>query len=335
MVLMDALTHILKTVQLSAKTYVCRGTAGPWNLQFQYRPQGIFHIVTQGQCYLRDAGNDQLLHLQAGDGVAFPTGGAHWISDSPDSQGLAAQNVVNVKGNEDLFLLKTGNVTAFAADSGPQENNFWETTTSDNDQSKNDQQTVLVSGTLSYDSSIDHPFLKSLPCFIQAGAGSSDDLDRLRVLTRLLVEESSGAYPGKPLMVDHLTEILFVQILRVSMGKMNQSTGYMAALADPHIGIALNLIHTEADQKWTVDSLCSASAMGRTSFNEKFVELVGITPKAYLTNTRLMKARHRLQNSNESTIAIAEDAGYASEAAFSRAIKRHFNKTPGELRKET
>ena len=124
MVLMDALTHILQTVQLSAKTYVCRGTAGPWNLQFQYRPQGIFHIVTQGQCYLREAGNDRLLHLKTGDGVAFPTGGAHWISDSPDSQALAVQNVVNVKGNEDIFQLKNGNVTAFAADSGPRDNNF-------------------------------------------------------------------------------------------------------------------------------------------------------------------------------------------------------------------
>jgi transcriptional regulator GlxA family with amidase domain len=136
-------------------------------------------------------------------------------------------------------------------------------------------------------------------------------------------------------MVDHLTEILFVQILRVAMGTMNQSSGYFAALADPYIGRALNLIHTETDQKWTVDSLRTASALGRTAFNEKFVELVGITPKAYLTNTRLMRARFRLQNSNDSTISVAEDAGYASPAAFSKAIKRHFNKTPGELRKET
>lgn len=332
---MDALTHILKTIQLSAKTYICRGTGGPWNLQFQYRPQGIFHIVTQGQCYLREAGNHQLLHLQVGDGVAFPTGGAHWISNSPDSQALAAQNVINVKGNEDFFLIKNGNITAFAADSGPRDNNSGEMTTCDNDHSKHEQQTVLISGTLSYDSSIDHPFLKSLPCFIKAKTRSSDDLDRLRVLTNLLVDESSRASPGKPLMVDHLTEILFVQILRVAMGTMNQSSGYLAALADPYIGRALNLIHTEADQKWTVDSLRTASALGRTAFNEKFVELVGITPKAYLTNTRLMRARHRLQNSNDSTISIAEDAGYASQAAFSKAIKRYFNKTPGELRKET
>ena len=54
----------------------------------------------------------------------------------------------------------------------------------------------------------------------------------------------------------------------------------------------------------------------------------------YLTNTRLMRAKFKLQTSNESTMSIAESAGYASEAAFSKAIKKHFNKTPGELRKE-
>jgi transcriptional regulator GlxA family with amidase domain len=62
--------------------------------------------------------------------------------------------------------------------------------------------------------------------------------------------------------------------------------------------------------------------------------MVGVTPKSYLTNTRLMKARFKLQTSNESTLSIAESAGYASEAAFSKAIRKHFNKTPGELRKQ-
>ena len=335
MVLMDALTHILKNIQLSAKTYVCRGTGGPWNLQFQYRPQGIAHIVIQGQCYLREAGNDRLLQLKVGDSVAFPTGGVHWISDSPESQTLAAQNVVNIDGDVGLFLLKTGNVTAIPADACPLEDASWEMTPPGGDLSSQAQQTVLLSLTLSYDSSIDHPFLKSLPCFIETRARPRHDLERLRALTSLLIEESSGHHPGNPLMVNHLTEILTVQMLRVHMHKMKQPSGYMAALADPQIGRALNMIHTESEQKWSVDTLCSASAMGRTAFNEKFVELVGMTPKAYLTNTRLMRARHRLQNSSDSTIAIAEDAGYTSEAAFSKAIKRHFNKTPGELRKET
>ena len=74
--------------------------------------------------------------------------------------------------------------------------------------------------------------------------------------------------------------------------------------------------------------------MGRTAFTQKFVDMVGHTPKSYLTSTRLIKAKGRLQNSNDSMVSIAEGAGYASEAAFGKAIKQHFNTTPGELRKK-
>ncbi|WP_197484269.1 cupin domain-containing protein, partial [Halioglobus sp. HI00S01] len=67
--------------------------------------EGIFHIVLQGQCYLREGGQKESILLQEGDAVAFPTGGAHWISDTPDSQNLPSENVVTVSGDEDLLLL--------------------------------------------------------------------------------------------------------------------------------------------------------------------------------------------------------------------------------------
>lgn len=73
--------------------------------------------------------------------------------------------------------------------------------------------------------------------------------------------------------------------------------------------------------------------MGRTAFTQKFVDMVGDTPKSYLTNTRLLKVKGKLQNTNDSMISIAERAGYASEAAFGKAIKKHFNRTPSEFRK--
>ena len=86
-------------------------------MQVHYRPQGIFHTVIQGQCYLREGGSDDLVLLRAGDGVAFPTGGAHWICDSPRRQDPVADNVVKVTGDDGLLLLKTGEVTVSASDS--------------------------------------------------------------------------------------------------------------------------------------------------------------------------------------------------------------------------
>jgi len=332
---MDALSDLLKSIQLSAKIYVCRAVAGSWNMQIHYRPEGIFHTVIQGQCYLRESNSNNAVLMQAGDSVALPTGGAHWISDSPGSQSLGAENVVKVTGDDGLLLLKTGGITVSALDSGPWGNAPQMEAPADGGSPGDDQATILLSGTLSYDSSIDHPFLESLPCFIQGSSRSSGDLRKHEALTSLMIDESSGSYPGKRLIVDHIAEVFFIQLLREHMRKVKHSNGFMAALSDPHIGVALNLIHRETDQKWTVETLSEASAMGRTAFTQKFVDMVGETPKFYLTNTRLMKAKAKLQNTNDSMFSIAESAGYASEAAFGKAIKKHFNTTPGKLRKQS
>ena len=300
-----------------------------------YRPQGIFHIVMKGECYLREGGSKEVISLQTGDGVGFPTGGKHWISGSPGSQDQPLENVVHVANDEDLMLLKAGDVTAFAADNNPLDKKSKTTSLTGSDCPTPEQETILLSVTVSYDASIQHPFLKSLPCFIHANARSSSHLHSQRLLAELLISESSGSHPGKSLGIDHLTELLLIQLMRVHLHNMKHSSGYMAALSDPKIGVALSLIHTETDQKWTVEALSRACAMGRTAFTQKFVSMIGEPPKAYLTRTRLTKAKDRLQNSNDSMISIAERAGYASEAAFWKAMRKHFKVTPGALRKSS
>ena len=45
------------------------------------------------------------------------------------------------------------------------------------------------------------------------------------------------------------------------------------------------------------------------------------------------KARRKLIDTEQPLIEIAEGVGYGSEAAFSRAFKRQFDVTPGELRR--
>ncbi|BBM01948.1 AraC family transcriptional regulator [Microbulbifer sp. GL-2] len=346
----DALSDILKTIHLSANTYFCRSFDSPWKMQVRHRPQGLFHIVLEGQCYLREKNNEALLLLNTGDIVSFPTGGTHWISDSPDSQDLSAENVVKVGDEGDFLLLKTGDIVAF-----PTGGDQWATTcrsqqnttaqprkdagksdTIDSNNRENtgphEEITTLMCGTFSYDSSVDHPFLKDLPCFIHISTSGDSQFHWLKNLISLLDIESKVSSPGSTTMVDRLTEILFIQILRSHMEKNDYSKGYMAALADPKIGLTLNLIHSEKDEKWTIDILSKAAALSRTSFTEKFTTLVGVSPKSYLTNTRMLKAKARLQNSNDSMLSIATSAGYSSEAAFSKALKKYFNKTPGQIR---
>jgi AraC-like DNA-binding protein len=285
----------------------------------------------QGQCYLRETSGDEVILLQTGDGVSFPTEGLHWIGGSPDSQNLPAENCVTVTDDKELALLKSDEVTAFSADSSYWRNNPLAAPSADNESSNDSHETILLSVTVSYNSTIDHPFLKNLPCFIYSSPKSSMQIQN--VLTNLLIEESFGSYSGRDLMIDHLTEVLFVQLLRPHMREKKYSNDFLDAFFDPNIGVALSLIYTETDQKWTVEALARECAMGRTVFTQKFIDMVEDTPKSYVINTRMIKAKSRLQDTNDSIISIAKNDGYAHESSFGKAIKKRFNTTPSTIRK--
>ncbi|WP_277344328.1 helix-turn-helix transcriptional regulator [Pseudoalteromonas sp. Z9A5] len=84
-----------------------------------------------------------------------------------------------------------------------------------------------------------------------------------------------------------------------------------------------------------VGQLGELVGMSRTSFNQRFTKLVGESPKTYLTNFRLQNAKNSLLNNNSPIIQIAENAGYSSEAAFSKAFKRYYKVPPGSVRKKS
>lgn len=117
------------------------------------------------------------------------------------------------------------------------------------------------------------------------------------------------------------------------MRKENASFDYLSALSDAKIGPALNLIHAEELAEKSVEALANAVALSRSAFTERFNKLVGESPKTYLVNWRMQKAKSKLEQTKLNMHNIAEAAGYASEAAFSKAFKQHFNVTPGSIRK--
>jgi AraC-like DNA-binding protein len=53
----------------------------------------------------------------------------------------------------------------------------------------------------------------------------------------------------------------------------------------------------------------------------------------YLARQRLRLAAERLREGQESIANVALDVGYESEAAFSRAFKREFGKSPAAWRR--
>lgn len=314
---MDALSDILKATRWSASTYFSSAGEGPWCMQVLYRPQGIFHAILKGRCYLSQSGNPDIIVLEEGDVIAFPTGGEHRISGTVKSLKLSPRSVIKLPGDDDVMVFKHGAVNFSRR--GPDEHST--------------ESVLWLSGTMSYDTSIQHPLLKELPCAIHVGQQEKDVHQILQSVISVLVNDNKEETPGAELTTNRMTEVLFLQLLRCHMQRSIQPAGYFAALSHRHIGVALNLIHTESDGSLTVESLCVAAAMSRTRFNACFTQLVGETPKAYLSNTRLLRAKTKLQDSQEPVTSIAEAAGYSSGSSFSKAVKKRFGMTPGELRK--
>ena len=300
----DTLADVLKTIRLSGSAYFCSDFTSPWGMDIAAGPQGLFHVIVNGSCYIQLDNSDAVIHLQQGDIVAFPTGGAHWISDDEKSPRLPGAEVVEkILAGDNPFIssVKTN--------------------------------TVLC-GSFAYDQSIKHPFLNDLPCFIHIEASQTPELEWLRDLVKVLSNEARNPSPGSSLIVDRLTEILFIQLMRHYMQNSKRDMGYMAALNDAQIGKALNLIHGEQEAVLTVERLADAVALSRTAFSEKFSKMVGIPAKSYLLNWRMQRAKMHLQDNNTKMVTVAENAGYASEASFSKAFKSFFSLTPGQFRKK-
>lgn len=74
--------------------------------------------------------------------------------------------------------------------------------------------------------------------------------------------------------------------------------------------------------------------MSRSRFAARFRELVGRGPLGYLTRWRMHhEAAGRLVGGKAGLAELAEQAGYRSEIAFSKAFKRWAGQAPAEFRR--
>ena len=66
---------------------------------------------------------------------------------------------------------------------------------------------------------------------------------------------------------------------------------------------------------------------------ERFQQLVGSSPMQYLTQWRMLLAANLLCRSNAPLARIAEDVGYQTDTAFSRAFRREYGAPPAAWRR--
>lgn len=152
-------------------------------------------------------------------------------------------------------------------------------------------------------------------------------------LARLLASEAETSGLGRQLVLDRLSDVLFVAVLRFVVANQLVQRGVLAGLREPRVAAALEAMTRRPGDPWSIAELARRAGMSRTSFAQLFASTVGEPPMAWLTRLRMERAAGMLRDRRLSVGHVASQLGYGTEAAFRRAFKRSRGVGPGALRR--
>jgi len=305
---MDILDDILSTLKLKGSLYFRTDFSPPWAVTVpEYLDAARFHFVIQGRCCVKIEGQETL-ELGPGDLVLIPRGASHILSHTSVKSAPPLETVLEDAAYDGNGVLRLGT-------------------------SIPDASTQMVCGHLTFRKGADHPILNTLPSYAVTSASMRAKrplLDEtLRLIARCVFTDDLGSTAS----VTRLSEIVFIEMLRSDMGLTPEMQSLLEAFRDPKVGQSLQLIHSTPSENWTVESLASEVAMSRSRFAKRFSELIGIGPMSYLSDWRLQKALSLLDNSQLNVQQVADQTGYRSASAFSRAFSGKFGFTPRDYRR--
>jgi AraC-like DNA-binding protein len=149
-------------------------------------------------------------------------------------------------------------------------------------------------------------------------------------------EELSDPQPGGSLIAQQLAYMMLIQALRLHLADAaSGGRGWLSALADKQMNIAIASMHSDPKTSWTLQSLAERVGVSRSVFALRFRETVGATPMEYLARWRMLLAPDRLKNSSDGLSAIAQSLGYESESAFGKAFRRVIGCSPRQYTRST
>lgn len=301
------LGDVLAAVRIRSTIFCRSELTAPWGFSVTGRDLATFHFVEHGDCWFQHSGATAQIHVEEGDLLILPHGHPHAMRDAPASE---------VTRLDDLLLGRTDTSGATVRFGG------------------GGRTATLICGGFAFDNRDMLPFFPALPPFLHVRDRGARVGSWLRFAQDLIASEVASDRMGENAMLSRVSDLVFIEAVRSYFSDLaGGARGWFAALRDRHIGMAITLIHREPHQPWTVSSLAREVGMSRTAFALRFSLLLGESPIRYLAGRRIATARALLEDEELTLARIAETVGYESDAALSRAFKRHVGISPVEYRR--
>jgi AraC-like DNA-binding protein len=324
----DTLSDLLRAVRLRGAIFFHVQASAPWVVEAPEAKAVIpgvlpgvdhmmeFHVVARGSCWAAIQGQEPI-RLEAGDVVLFPQGDGHVMSSAPGMRSPGSDTeIFFTPGPRELpFVISAGDGNLARRDGG-------------------DDGATLICGFLGCDARPFNPLLASMPRALRVPGVAVEGRSWVASFLSLVVDESTRRQPGGEAVLERMSEMLFVEVLRRYVDALpDDQTGWLAGLRDPAVGRALALLHGRPAEPWTLERLADESAVSRSTLHERFAQLLGQPPIQYLAQWRMQLASARLRDTDAKVLDVALDVGYENEAAFARAFRRAVGESPAAWRR--
>ena len=310
---MDALSDILRVARLSGGVFFNAEFSAPWCIAAQMAPELCapflgathhlipYHYVVDGEMDVALAGQ-RPQRLRSGEVVLFPRNDFHLIGSDVSLPPVSASAVILSEENKIVQTVRHGGGGDAAH---------------------------MVCGFLGCDSGLTNPIVSTLPPSMILKIDATPAADWIRSTFQYAAHEVAGGQSGSTAVLSKLSELLFVEAVQHYVRSIpDGQTGWLAGLRDPAVSRALALMHANMARAWSVEELARQAGLSRSGLAERFTRVIGVAPMHYLANWRLQVAGQKLRDCSDPLARIAEQVGYESEAAFSRAFKKKFGAAP-------
>lgn len=328
----DTLSELLRAVRLRGAIFFSIDGISPWVAEAPKASEvahtifpGVghmieYHVVLRGTCWGAVAGGESV-QLNAGDVIMFPQGDAHVMSSAPGMRGSAP-------AHNTFYLPKPPQLPFVLTVQGDQVCPAPLITV------QQQSEATVMCGFLGLDARPFNPLLTALPRLLHM-PGVAEESGWIELFTRVAARETSEKRPGGEAVLERLSEMMFIDVLRRYIESIpTEQTGWFAGLRDRFVGRALALMHERPSYHWNIDELGDAVGLSRSALHDRFVQFVGMAPMQYLAQWRMQVASQLLLQSTRNVAAVALESGYESEAAFSRAFKRVTGMPPAAWRRQ-
>lgn len=297
---MDVLSDILSLSGVEKSALIHHSLYQPWAMRFPCDKSMGFHVVTQGEMYVRGAFLKEPLLMKKGDILLISRGHNHEISTDLKTKPQRTMAIGKREPAESARALAT-----------------------------------FASGVYTLKDAPIHILLAEMPDKILLRSDQVPAHDPLQSALQLLSAELSLHQMGSESVTRNLLDILFHYIWRKWLDlEEGRGQTWRLALRDPHLLKVLKAIHAAPEKPWSVDGMAATAGLSRAAFAKKFKAMIGETPAQYVTSVRVQKAARFFRSGALTVDEVARSVGFQDPFVFSKVFKRLQGVSPRDFRRQ-